>query len=212
MPRLLASPADRGSPSSQLFPGQQEAIQASEANYKLRQKHWAEVFAFSNRNKRLYELKSRPFGHSYSHESWLEDPQNSPVPMYLAPLRKPPPLRFCSSLGIFSAPVARQHEGLPKTSPKTPVPGWDHHNCHRELSYVWATSLSLQLLTFYLFLEGSELPNPPWKLFETFQEDSGRPLSHKQSHLTWKGSKEPRMLRTATTYDRIEAFLLLWLR
>lgn len=71
MPRLLASLADRGSPSSQLFPGQQEAIQASEANYKLRQKHWAEVFAFSNRNKRLYELKSRPFGHSYSHESWL---------------------------------------------------------------------------------------------------------------------------------------------
>lgn len=146
-----------------------------------------------------------------------EDPQTSPVPVHLAPSRKPPPLHFCSSLGLFSAPVARQHEGLPRASPKKPVPGWDHHNCHRELSDVWATSLGLQILICYLFFEGSALRTAESSLRTLWDPPRGfrkatEPRSYKQSHLTWKGSEEPRTLRTATTYDRIEAFLLLWLR
>lgn len=154
-------------------------------------------------------------------------PWRSPAQTHLTLSTKPSfspaaDLQLCSSPGIFSILAARQHQELPKASPRVGA----ESVITTTVIWYWAMnwsppSAAASTRGFFWFIcilkdqhpstaerSSAAARDAPRERRKTINTSS----CSRQSHPTWKRREEPRTLRTATTYDYIEAFLLLWLR
>lgn len=117
-------------------------------------------------------------------------------------------IQFCSCLGIFLAPLARQHQELPKASPGVGAePGSPRLSGGTELWLGHLPQLEEHQQGIFFFFLKDQHPKTAEPSLETLRSSRKTEEGHWarqlpwQSHTAWKGNEELRMLHTATTYD-----------